>query len=63
MMTRKEYVPPEKSVIDQYAKAVCEALADRSDESFAALEVVWGLAEFVRMLADAQADRLTENTK
>lgn len=55
MATRVEYFPPPADVIDRFAHEVCKRLAEH-DASFADHEVEWGFANFVKVVAQAEAN-------
>lgn len=56
---RIEYVPPSDQVIDQFARDVCERLAEKqNDPSFIKWEVRTGFADFLKLIAKLEAKRL-----
>ncbi|GAB4575752.1 MAG: hypothetical protein Kow0077_28830 [Anaerolineae bacterium] len=58
-MCTVEYVPPSNQVVEAFARNVCEILAKKwDDESYLDHEVIWGLAQFLKVVAQIEANRL-----
>lgn len=49
-----EYIPPSRDTILEYSKAVCEAMGITD------LDTRWGLANFLQIVAKAEAQILTK---
>lgn len=61
-MTQKStvYHPPAPKVIEDYAKEVCNTLAEKGGESYTKPEVSIGLARFLNLLAYLTAKHLNK---
>lgn len=58
-MRKVEYVPPSNDTLDKLARGVCERMAESlKDERYLNTEVIWGLAEFLKIVARIEANRL-----
>jgi hypothetical protein len=55
---RVEYYVPDQEAIDQYARFVCEQVAERRGSAFCEPEVIRGLAEFMKIAGTIQAKYL-----
>ncbi|MEL7233776.1 MAG: hypothetical protein AAFV33_18560 [Chloroflexota bacterium] len=55
---RVEYVAPDVRKLRQYAREVCDDLAEKGDESLNDRDVVNGLTEFMRIAGRIQAKYL-----
>ena len=55
---RTEYLPPSDDAIYNYARNICDQLANDGDIACTHLEVVHGLAEFMQLAARIQAKYL-----
>lgn len=55
-----QYVPPSAETLRDFARAVCESLAQqRDDPSLASHEVISGLANFLQVITRIQAKHLS----
>ncbi len=53
------YLPPDDKTIQQYAFAVCRELGQTGNPVFERTDVKYGLAQFIRSVARAQAKYMT----
>ena len=55
------YCPPPRQVIDEYARRVCERLAERTgSKAYVEMEVILGFSRFLQLSADIWAKHLTK---
>ena len=55
-MPRIEHVPPAGETLEHYAREVCTVMAEQVDEQCRTHEVVTGLAAFLKLATQIQAD-------
>ncbi|MBZ0282517.1 MAG: hypothetical protein K8L97_17385 [Anaerolineae bacterium] len=56
---RIEYVPPKSEDIRAFARLVCETLAaEKNDPTYLQYEIMYGLAQFLELVARVLAKRL-----
>lgn len=60
---RVVYVPPAVEVIDQFAREVCDHLAERGKAGCKDREVVDGFAGFLNFVAELTASHLNQQNK
>lgn len=60
MSKRVVYQPPSRKIIDDYARHVCERLAETYGSGFTKPEVIWGFAQFIEFTATVWAKHLSE---
>jgi hypothetical protein len=61
---RIEYLPPAQEDIHDYARAICQKIAAEHDPAYATPEIVFGLAQFMKIAGRIQAkhlNRLVDN--
>lgn len=55
---RIEYLPPAQEDIHDFASRICQRIAELRDPDFATPEIVYGLAEFMKIAGIVQAKYL-----
>lgn len=57
------YYPPPDSVIERFAREVCDILATKNDDpEYASLDTINGLSTFIKIAARTTAKRLNSET-
>lgn len=61
-MSNIEYLPPSDKTLDKFAQNVCRQLS-KDDEGFKAIDVMVGLAGYLKFVAKNYADSLNQGQK
>jgi hypothetical protein len=56
------YVPPSEKEIEAFAREVCDALTQQGKVDFSSKDVRWGMANFLKLLAELTVKQRNDNS-